>query len=191
MKARIKIISVFALLSLVCLATSACGMKVKAGGRVVDANTGQPIEGAVVGIYWVHYKLGPPGMPTPKDRIGTTETLTDVQGDFSIPRYLWRSHYMGVYKKGYICWNSEDIFNPYGKTYEQMYPKRDWQGVNNNMLIELEPIPTDISAEQLKLHGCFAGSVDTRLKSTKIFSEAIQNENELCFKKSNLKSKGK
>lgn len=186
MKAEMKNIGAFVLLMFVCLTISACGMKQMVRGTVVDAHTGEPIENAAVAIEWIHYKWGPPGLPTPREYLGTTETLTDAQGSFTIPRYLWRSHYMGVYKDGYICWSSEDIFNPYGKRYEEMFPKRFWHRVSNNMTIELQPMPNDIYPELRKKHGCFAGSVCTRLSTTGTgpFDKAIRYENELCFKES-------
>ncbi|MFZ2629949.1 MAG: hypothetical protein WA081_10800 [Desulfosalsimonadaceae bacterium] len=185
MKARNSNYGCIVLFTLVCLTASACGMKQMVSGRVVDANTGEPIEGAAVAIEWIHYKWGPPGLPTPREYLGTTVMLTDPQGSFTIPRYLWRSYYMGVYKEGYICWSSEDIFNPYGKTYEEIFPKRFWHRVTNNMTIELEPTPIDIPPELRKRHGCFAGDVCSRLNPAGIFNVAIKHENELCYKKSN------
>jgi hypothetical protein len=179
-------ISTLVLTALVCLLSTGCGMKMMVKGRVVDAVTGQPVEGAVVAIKWVHEKIDVPGLPTPKELLGTTEIVTDAQGDFTIPRYIGfrRRHYMGIYKKGYICWNSEDIFNPYGKTYDEMYPKRIFS-VQNDMVIQLQPMPDDIPSEQRKQHGCFTGSVRSQLNAIGIFYKAVKHEDELCFKKSN------
>jgi hypothetical protein len=180
MKARVRLGLVVALIF---LCPTACGMKVMTSGRVVDAGTGLPVEGAAVAIKWVHYKWGPPGLPTPKKRLGTTETLTDAQGGFTIPRYIWRSHYMGVYKEGYICWTSETRFNPYGSTYEEMFERRFWHRVNDGMIIQLEPMPKDTSFELRRRHACFTGSVGTRLESSNIFSKATRHEDDLCFRK--------
>ncbi|MFZ2631633.1 MAG: carboxypeptidase-like regulatory domain-containing protein [Desulfosalsimonadaceae bacterium] len=179
------IASALMLITLVCLFATGCGMKVMTQGRVLDATTGQPIEGAAVAIYWVNEKWGPPGLPTPRDFLGTTETLTDAQGDFTIPRYIWRTHYMGVYKEGYVCWSSEDIFNPYGKTYEEIFQKRFWHRVSNNMTIELQPMPVDISSEMRRRHASFMLSVETRLWTSGPFEKAIRYEEELYIQ--NLK----
>jgi hypothetical protein len=160
-------------------------MKLMVKGRVVDSVTGQPIEGAAVAIKWVHEKFALPGLGSNREYLGTTETLTDDDGVFVIPRYIWRDYYMGVYKEGYVCWSSETNFNPHGKTYEEMFEKRFWHSVTNGMTIQLETMPNDISFEQRKQHACFAGSVDTRLNPTDIFSKETRHEDELCFDKSN------
>ena len=178
MKTRI---SALFLGSLVCLLSTGCGMKMMVKGRVVDAVTGQPIEGAAVAIKWVHEKWGPPGLPTPKNRLGTTETITDAQGTFTIPCYIWRTHYMGVYKNGYVCWSSETIFNPLGKTYEEMFQTRYWHSVSNGMTIQLKPMPEAVSLEQRKQHGCFTGSVRSQLNAIDIFYKAVKDEDNLCF----------
>lgn len=170
------------LIILVCLSTTACGMKQMINGRVVDAKTGQPVEGAAVAIKWVHYKIGVPGLPTPKDRLGTTETLTDAQGNFTIPRYIGfcRRHFMGTYKEGYVCWSSEINFKPHGKTYEEMFQKRS-HSIESGMVIQLQPMPADISSEQRGRHAHFTTSVLTRLSTTGVgpFDKAVQHEKEL------------
>jgi hypothetical protein len=168
------------LAAIVCLLSTGCGMKMMVKGRVVDAVTGEPVEGAAVAIKWVHEKWGPPGLPTPKDRLGTTETLTDAQGDFTIPCYIWRTHNMGVYKKGYICWSSETKFNPLGKTYEEMYQTRYWHSVSNGMTIQLEPMPNGLTVESREKHAHFTVDVQTLLSTSGFgyFDEAIRNEKE-------------
>jgi hypothetical protein len=117
---------------------SACGMHYNIKGTVIDAQTEQPVEGAVVAIHWLRYKLGPPGLPTPKEYYGTTERLTDAQGGFTIPKYTFGTPFMGVYKKGYVCWSSEILFNQQGKTEDEMYVHRLVK-VKNGMVVKLEP----------------------------------------------------
>jgi hypothetical protein len=117
---------------------SACGMHYNIRGKVINAQTEQPVEGAVVAIHWLRYKLGPPGLPTPKEYYGTTERLTDVQGGFTIPKYTFGTPFMGVYKKGYVCWSSDIQFNPQGKTGDEMYVHRLVK-VKNGMVVKLEP----------------------------------------------------
>ena len=115
-----------------------CGMHYNMKGKVIDARTGAPVEGAVVAINWIRYKLAPPGLPTPKARYGTTEDLTDAQGGFTIPKYPIGTHFMGVYKKGYICWSSDTIFNPKGKDWKEMFVHHEYN-VKSGMVVKLEP----------------------------------------------------
>lgn len=176
---KAKTIIFVVLVVLVCLVMAACGRKVMVAGRVVDAETGQPIEGAAVAIRWIHEKWGPPGLPTPKDQLGTTEELTDAQGNFTIPRYIGRTHFIGVYKKGYVCWSSRAIFNPDGKVYDEIFQKRLSHRVRDGMLIQLEPMPVDISSEQRERHAHFTADLDTLLAQTDVFFKAIIHEKEL------------
>jgi hypothetical protein len=93
-----------------------CGMHYMVKGQVIDAVTKQPVEGAVVAIKWERYQFTPAGLPPNRARYGTSEAVTDAQGLFSVPKYPIGDHFMGIYKEGYICWSSEKIYNPEGKT---------------------------------------------------------------------------
>ena len=79
-------------------------------GKVVDAVSGEPIEGAAVYIHWSKTK-GPPGL-TSSVRVETAEALSDIEGNFKVPKYsTWLKNYtMAVYKKGYVCWSNKKIF---------------------------------------------------------------------------------
>ncbi|MBI9090256.1 MAG: hypothetical protein JEZ12_13650 [Desulfobacterium sp.] len=149
-------------------------------GIVIDAKTKMPLSGAAVGIQWTHYKIGPPGLPTPKDIIDTAQRLTDSRGSFEVPKYygLGRSYDMGIYKEGYICWSSYEIFNPEGETYEAMYKERAKYPLNDGMIIELQPIEGPIPLFE---HANFIGVVGTRVTlGSKFgpFDQAIQPEKE-------------
>ncbi len=174
--------SALVLVTPVCLVATGCGMKVMTKGHVVNAVTGQPVAGAAVAIYWVHKKIGVPGLPTPEDILGTTETLTGARGDFTIPRYLGsrRRHFMGVYKEGYICWSSETTFNPRGKIYEEIFQKRG-HSVGGGMVIQLQPMPADIPSEMREQHANFTVDVLLRLwtPGNGPFDEAVRHEEEL------------
>jgi len=77
-------------------------------GTVVDAETGEPLEGAVVVFEW-HQTKGPPGL-TSTVHYKTVETVTDSEGRFSVPRVLnplVNEPYFVIYKKGYYCWRAE------------------------------------------------------------------------------------
>ena len=62
-----------------------CG-KSTVTGRVVDAETGKPIEGAAVHIYWGKPGSGPPGLGG-EVKVDVAETLTDADGRFEVPKY--------------------------------------------------------------------------------------------------------
>ena len=149
-----------------------CGAHYNVNGRVVDATTQQPVEGAVVAIKWIRYKLSPPGLQSNKERYGTSESVTDETGTFSIPKYTIGEHVMGVYKKGYVCWDSEAIFNPEGKTREEMFVKRRHHKVKSGMVIELHPITVD---EYSFEHASFTMRVRNGIDGSPIFSKAISD----------------
>ena len=68
------------LMLLAALTMTGCGMHHLVDGKVINATTRQPVEGAVVAVNWVRYKPTPPGLPTNKERYGTIEAVTDRQG---------------------------------------------------------------------------------------------------------------
>lgn len=84
-------------------------------GTVVDADTGEPIEGAVVLVEWTITK-GMPGM-THTESYEVREALTDQKGNVRISGVLnpLAKMHVTVYKRGYVAWNSEFIFPDYRK----------------------------------------------------------------------------
>lgn len=77
-------------------------------GTAVDAETGEPVEGAVVVFEWDQAK-GVPGMSY-TEHYKTVETVTDSNGRFAVPRVLSplvNEPYFVIYKKGYYCWRKE------------------------------------------------------------------------------------
>jgi hypothetical protein len=122
-------ISAIVLLSIF-VSTSSWGRSIITG-QVVDAETGKPIENAAVYIYWSKTGSGPPGLAGDVE-VEVAETLTDAEGFFNIPKYstFFKDYEMTIYKKGYVCWNSIDIF----PTYEK---RKDFK-LKNGMVIKLE-----------------------------------------------------
>jgi hypothetical protein len=55
-------------------------------GQIVDAETNQPVEGAVVVAQWVLFHIGP-GHGGHKSRIHIHETVTDKNGNYTIPAW--------------------------------------------------------------------------------------------------------
>lgn len=90
-------------------------------GRVIDADTREPIEGAVVVVYWLEARRTPIGdlSSRPKD---VKETLTDKNGEWSVTgpaggentissylalltgMYYTMEPEFIIFKPGYCCW---------------------------------------------------------------------------------------
>jgi hypothetical protein len=167
---------------------ASCGMHYNIKGKVIDARTGEPVEGAVVAINWIRYKIAPPGLPTPKERYGTAEDLTDAQGVFTIPKYPIGTHYMGVYKSGYVCWSSDRIFNPQGKTDDERIIHH-WEKISNGMVVKLEPKTIDFPEVK---HASFVSTVGIRLSSPKPkFNDATKEERSIEMEYIRRRMKGK
>lgn len=84
-------------------------------GTVVDAETGKPLEGAVVLAEWTKTKgLG----LTYTESYKVVEVVTDKEGKFTIPGVmspLVDPPSVTIYKKGYVAWNNNYIFPGYQK----------------------------------------------------------------------------
>lgn len=134
---RVDPIKLFLILYAGCLLTG-CGIHYAVKGQVVDAVTRQPVQGAVVAINWKRYHfITMPGLPVDRTEYGTSESATDADGGFRVPKYIIGQPKMVVYKRGYVCWTSDMIFNPHGEN--QGIPYYD-QKVTSGMQIDLIPI---------------------------------------------------
>jgi hypothetical protein len=175
-------------LVLIVLSAPACGIRYMIRGQVVDAGTGKPVGGAAIVISWAEVHFAPPGLPAPRDRLETAEVLSDGDGFFQIPKYLYLltgEYDMGVYKKGYVCWFSKTVFLPYDKPeYEDRYGERKWFRLTNGMVIRLEPLTEIYSRDR---HADFTSSVHTRCRASYdgLFFEAIESEYRLWEKSIN------
>lgn len=81
-------------------------------GTIVDAETGQPVEGAVALCVWTYTT----GMIERIHRIAkVTEGTSDSQGRVKI-RGTWNIFVdpaeLTIYKRGYVAWNNEGLFVP-------------------------------------------------------------------------------
>ena len=84
-------------------------------GTVVDAETGQPIEGAVVLVEWTK-KVGIGDYHT--ESVKVVEVVTDEKGKFKVTgivKPFIEPPDMTIYKKGYVAWNNKVIFPEYKK----------------------------------------------------------------------------
>lgn len=94
-------------------------------GRVVDAESGKPIEGAVVLGVWTKV-AGLPGLQH-HELLGVHEVATDSDGRFELPRL--RSLDMDedgeaitVYKFGYVAWSNRFTFPPIARRKDRRVP---------------------------------------------------------------------
>ncbi len=151
------------------LSTFSCGIKHNIKGRVIDAETGQPIEGAAVAIHWYHYRLSHQliGFTSGFEHIAAYETLSDSDGYFETTKHMKGECDLGVYKKGYVCWGDDYIFNPYGIDL-----KREDHQLKNGMIIKLEPFKKHYDKYK---HSKFVLEVDSEYFG-RIFAKAIKDE---------------
>lgn len=93
--------------------TSSCYAEMT--GTVVDAETGKPIEGAVMLVVWTKTKgLGLTYTETYK----VIEVVTDKAGQLKVSKVynpFVNPPYITIYKKGYVAWNNKFIFPDYRK----------------------------------------------------------------------------
>lgn len=98
-------------LFLLILSVSGCSASSKGiSGTVVDAETGKPIESAVVLVEWTR-KTGIGDKHTSSVKV--VEKITDKEGKFSVSGTLnlfVDLPDITVYKKGYVAWSSRTIF---------------------------------------------------------------------------------
>ena len=164
----------------VIMSASGCSTRYMVKGQVVDAETGKPIEGAAVAIKWYEYKFGPP-YASGYNKIETAEDLSDADGYFQLAKYTSKLHYMGVYKTGYVCWDSETIFHPERLFYETRFEKRKDHKINDGMIVKLAPFKKDYPRDK---HASYTVNVGGRLSIPGLgfFDKAIEYETQLYIK---------
>ena len=154
MKTKLPIVSQLMMFLLLVLFTSGCGIRYMVSGKVVDAETGKPIQGATVAIKWYDFEMMALLVPYSSgySEIEAVSSVTDADGIFKIPKRTFKKYYLGVHKKGYVCWNSEDIFHPEfsGKPdkADKVTETRIGSWVIPGMVIRLEPLKEGYSAEE-------------------------------------------
>jgi hypothetical protein len=168
--------SIFICLFLV-ISLISCSPKCVVRGRVVDAATQQPIKGAAVAIRW--YTDYPAKQSAKTGTVDAVQAISDAKGVFKIPEYPEKQYILGVYKNGYICWSSQDIFttDP-GISSSEKYRKRKHHRIKDGMQIELEPLQRSYPKE---LHAGFTVMVAGESTDTDRgpFHQAIRTEYQL------------
>jgi hypothetical protein len=140
-------------------------VKVKEGsytGRVVDAETGEPIEGAAVYMGWwsrkkLNFLEGLARLESHSEYyyIGEVLAFTDLYGRYKVPtemlsrRLHWRTKRPDarvlIYKKGYVAYNNEIVFDGH-KLFVVEKPEGHFQRRGN--LVNLRPWEDDFSHRQ-------------------------------------------
>ena len=137
-------------------------------GTVVDAETGNSIEGAVVLVEWTKTK-GVPGM-TYHETYKVFEALTDKEGKITIADVfdpLVGTPDITIYKKDYVAWNNKFIFPD--------YKKRDDFKLRNNCVFKLDKFKQDYAydAHTEFIHGAIGtGAIEEK----KLMMKAIEWE---------------
>ena len=123
-------------------------------GIVVDAETGKPIEGAVILVEWTQAK-GLPGMSY-TESYKVVEVVTDKEGKASIEGVsspMVSAPRVTIYKKGYVAWNNEYIFPDWKK-------RTDFKWVNN-YVFKLEKFKPEYSHDKHTtfIHGAILDNI--------------------------------
>ena len=137
-------------------------------GKVIDADTQQPIEGAVVLVEWnEQHGFG----LTYHTVYKTAETETNKEGKFSLPgaySLFVDQPYLVIYKSGYVAWRNDDIF----PDYEKRSNGDRWR---HNSVYKLEKFKDEYS---LFKHSMFmdTGIMDMNFYRIPKFANATRNE---------------
>lgn len=115
------------LAALLVIALAGVGCARTIHGRVLDAETRQPVQGAVVVGVWTTLS-GFPGLHSHK-LVGVRETETDADGWFALERLSSAGldgegdgQAITVYKFGYVAWSNLYAFPPMGTREDQQVP---------------------------------------------------------------------
>jgi len=142
-------------------ATAGCAITNKYGpyyGKVIDAATKEPIEGAAVLVVFYTEEYGPAGAIT--HYADAVETVTDKAGEFKIPAHRvtvfrplqgWDKYgYFTIFKPGYGCYPSHKYAGP-------MFVPNGTLPVNEHVIIELPKLIN--KEERLRNESCFPVSI--------------------------------
>lgn len=140
-------------------------------GRIVDAETNQPIEGAIVLIQWTR-RTGIGDYHT--DLVNIIERSTNAKGEFVLPSVSLFSPNpfsimdppdIVIFKKGYVAWRNDAIFPTYEKRNSRSLPKE----------IKLEHFKDSYSIND---HLMFmdSGIIFADFNRTPLYSDAQRNE---------------
>ena len=152
-------------LALLALGVSGCATTIRA--RVLDAETRQPIAGAVVRGVWTKL-VGVPGL-TSHELTGSQETETDADGRFTLDRRPSSDdgESVLVYKFGYVAWSNLSTF--------PSRLRRKSHDIPEDILLERFP-PSQSHTEHIR----FIGSLNPFGAQQRKLSDALGPERELA-----------
>lgn len=171
MNYRKRIIQTLMVVVILCLPVYGCGMRTTIQVQVIDAETKQPIDNAVVLIYWLKPARFLFFIPYPgRDDVELKETVSDKGGYFKMPKYSNTSYeyYLTIYKKGHVCWNNREIF--------PSHEKRGDVQLKNGMAIEMERFKDGHDRVD---HAGFVQSYSVFREAPGLFDRAIEEETQL------------
>jgi len=120
---RISVLRAFGMTTCLVLALAITGCATTLRGQVLDAQTGQPIPGAVVLGVWTKGG-GVPGLAH-TDLVGVREAETDGEGRFElegVSGWLLDEKKITVYKFGYVAWSNQFLFPTFNRREETGVP---------------------------------------------------------------------
>jgi len=97
------------------LVTPGCMAGGSIHSQVLDAQTNQPIPGAIVLGVWTK-KVGFPGLDW-SELVGVREAEVDAEGHFTLerPSASYGEESVTIYKFGYVAWNNQFVFPSFGR----------------------------------------------------------------------------
>ena len=130
-------------------------------GKVIDAETREPIEDAVVMGYWEMDYFPILFLGGPSYFYDAREAVTDQNGNFTLPGlgpWLYMGNltgpYMHVYKKGYsyarFSWITESVLKK-RTTYSPTYEKLELKWIDKRLNIPLRKLDESESIDRINL----------------------------------------
>jgi len=142
-------------------------------GTVIDAETGKPIEGAVVLVEWTK-AVGIGDYHTCSVKI--VEKITDKKGKFIVfgPfQPFFDPVDVTIYKKGYVAWNNRIIFPDYRERTNLIW--------KSGYTIKMEKFKEEYSYDKHEdfIRMCINSSLN--IKAKKVIYDAFDWERKLAF----------
>lgn len=164
----------FAVLGLYAILLLVHGFYPSISCTVIDAETGKPIEGAVILAEWTTAR----GFGyTTQDSYKVTQVITDKDGKTKISGYIFNilvlKPSLTIYKKGYVAWNNKKIFPEYKERTDFSW--------SNAYLFKRHVFRLERFKEGIYSHCDHHSFIYFPLGDVAIFSEAVRWEDKKCI----------